>query len=189
VLLLFLLAYGPRFCQGALRQIRDDDRRAATAAVISGASTRARRYTLTTLLHVMIVVVLASGTFYALDLPAPFVVGLLFGAVGAIPFLGFVLGGIPALLLAVADGDVVVIVVVAAFVIGAQSIEALVIRPRVDAHTVRLGPALAMIVALLGFELYGVGGAAYALIALVFILAALDEWTRWNARPHYGANP
>ena len=46
--------------------------------------------------------------------------------------------------------------------------------PCVDARTVRLGPTIPIVVALLGFELYGVGGAVYGVALAVIGLAALD---------------
>ena len=55
-----------------------------------------------------------------------------------------------------------------------QLVEAAVVRPRVDPRTVRLGPTIALVVALLGFELYGVGGAVYGVALAVVGLAALD---------------
>ena len=55
-----------------------------------------------------------------------------------------------------------------------QLVEAAVVRPRVDPRTVRLGPTIALVVALLGFELYGVGGAVYGVALAVIGLAALD---------------
>ena len=55
-----------------------------------------------------------------------------------------------------------------------QAVEAAVVRPVVDARTVRVGPTIPIIVALLGFELYGVGGAIYGIALAVIALAALD---------------
>ena len=44
----------------------------------------------------------------------------------------------------------------------------------VDSRTVRLGPASPIIVGLLGFELYGIGGAIYGIALIVIGFAALD---------------
>ena len=55
-----------------------------------------------------------------------------------------------------------------------QTIEAAVVRPYVDARTVRVGPTIPIVVALLGFELYGIGGAIYGIALAVIALAALD---------------
>ena len=64
------------------------------------------------------------------------------------------------------------IVVVALLIL--QTIEAAVVRPFVDPRTVRLGPTIPIVVAVLGFELYGIGGAIYGIALAVLALAALD---------------
>jgi predicted PurR-regulated permease PerM len=181
VLLLFFLAYGPRYLAGALNQIRDPERRATVAEVFARASDRARSYVLTTLAQVAILVAVGALVFYAVDLPAPFVLGLILGSSSAIPYMGTVLGGVPAILLAAADPDERVLFTVVAMVISAQVAEGL-LRRRLDPRTVRVGPALVLIVAIVGFRLYGFGGAIYASVALVFVLAVLDSWS--VVRPH-----
>ncbi len=181
VLLLFFLAYGPRYLAGALNQIRDPERRATVAEVFSRASDRARSYVLTTLAQVAILVAVGALVFYAIDLPAPFVLGLILGSLSAIPYMGTVLGGVPAILLAAADPDERVLFTVVAMVVSAQVAEGL-LRRRLDPRTVRVGPALVLIVAIVGFRLYGFGGAIYATVALVFVLAVLDSWS--VVRPH-----
>ncbi|HWC11058.1 MAG TPA: AI-2E family transporter [Acidimicrobiales bacterium] len=176
VLLLFLVAYGPRYLAGALSQIRDPGRRRMVAEVFSRAADRARTYVLTTLAQVALLVGLTSLVFYAVDLPAPFVLGLILGSLSAIPYIGAVLGGVPAVLLASADPDERVLFAVVAMVVTVQVAEGL-LRRHVDPRTVRVGPALVLIVAIIGFQLYGFGGAVYAAIALVFVLALLDSWS------------
>ena len=64
-----------------------------------------------------------------------------------------------------------------------QAVEAAVVRPVVDARTVRVGPTVAVVVALVGFELYGVGGAVYGVALAVIGLAALDELGRLRGDP------
>ncbi len=176
VLLLFFLGYGPRFLAGALDQITDPDRKAQVARAFSRASTRARNYVLVTLAQVITVTAVGTLVFYLLDLPAPFVLGLVLGSFSAIPLLGVILGGIPALLLAAANPDTMVIASVASLIIGLQLVEILVVRRRVDPRTVRVGPALVLIVALVGFQLYGAGGAVYSTVALIFLLALVESW-------------
>ena len=55
-----------------------------------------------------------------------------------------------------------------------QTVEAVIVRPWVDPRTVRLGPAAPIIVGLLGFELYGIGGAIYGIALTVIAFAAMD---------------
>jgi NADH:ubiquinone oxidoreductase subunit 5 (subunit L)/multisubunit Na+/H+ antiporter MnhA subunit len=176
VILLFFLAYGPRYLAGALNQIRDPDRRTTVGQVFARASDRARRYVLATLAQVATLVALGALVFFAVDLPAPFVLGLILGCLSAIPYIGAVLGGLPAILLAAADPDERVLFTVVAMVVSAQFAEGL-LRRHLDPRTVRVGPALVLVVSIIGFRLYNFGGAVYAAIALVFVLALLDSWS------------
>ena len=49
-------------------------------------------------------------------------------------------------------------------------------RPRIDSRSVRLGPTVAIVVALIAFDLYGLGGALYAVAIAVLALAGLDVY-------------
>jgi predicted PurR-regulated permease PerM len=173
VLMLFLVGYGPRFVTGALRQIRDPARQESVSKVVYQASSTARAYLLLTLLQAVTITALCSLVFYLLDLPAPFVLGLLVGWLGAIPYLGIILGGLAPLLAAATEPHEFTYIVLVVLLVGLQTVEALVIRPQVDNRTVRVGPALMLIGTLIGFELYGVGGAIYGTAVLVLLWTVL----------------
>jgi predicted PurR-regulated permease PerM len=57
-----------------------------------------------------------------------------------------------------------------------QAAEVLWVRPRIDSRSVRLGPTVAIVVALIAFELYGIGGALYAVALAVLALGGLDVY-------------
>ena len=118
--------------------------------------------------------VLAWLLLWAIDVPAPFVLALLIGGFSLVPLSEIPLGGLPALLFTAATLDPPKIVAVIAFLLAAQLVEAPVIRPRVDRRSVSVGPALPLIVALLGWELYGLGGAIYGVLLLVLAIAIMD---------------
>jgi predicted PurR-regulated permease PerM len=173
VLMLFLVGYGPRFVAGALRQIRDPVRQESVSKVVYQASSTARAYLLLTLLQAVAITALCSLVFYLLDLPAPFVLGLIVGWLGAIPYLGIILGGLGPLLAAATEPHEFTYIVLVVLLVGLQTVEALVIRPQVDNRTVRVGPALMLIGTLIGFELYGIGGAIYGTAVLVLLWTVL----------------
>ena len=174
ILMLFLLAYGRRYFEGFVDQFpeerRDDMRTVGRAAALRG-----RQYLL---------VALGQsdrqrgdrrvGVLGARASRPPSASGFAVGVFTLLPLIGVLVGGIPALLLGFGlegwqDGMIVLVVLIAL-----QTIEAAVVRPIVDARTVRVGPTIPIIVALLGFELYGVGGAIYGIALAVIGLAALD---------------
>jgi predicted PurR-regulated permease PerM len=176
ILMLFLLGYGRRYFLGLLKQFDDLDRRHTTRVVMTTAAVRGREYILLTLANAIASGVVFGLVCWMLDLPAPLSLGFAVAALGFVPLLGIVVGGIPALLLAFGsqtwrDGAVALVVLVAL-----QTIEALVVRPFVDRRSVRVGPAIPIIVGLLAFELYGIGGAVYAVALSVLALAALDAY-------------
>jgi predicted PurR-regulated permease PerM len=47
-------------------------------------------------------------------------------------------------------------------------------RPRVDRATLHVGPFVPVVVGLLGFEIYGIGGALYGVALAVFVMAFAD---------------
>jgi predicted PurR-regulated permease PerM len=173
ILVLFLLGYGPRFVAGALRQIADDEKRATIEAVLFRASGAARSYLLYALAQALVIASLCSAVFYLLDLPAPFILGLLVGGLGTIPYFGIVLGGFAPLLAAAADPHKATYIILVVMLLVLQLVEAIVIRPRLDRRSLRVGPTLILVGIVVGFELYGFGGAIYTVAVLVFLSAVL----------------
>jgi predicted PurR-regulated permease PerM len=173
ILMLFLLGYGPRFVAGALRQIADDEKRATIEATLFRASDAARSYLLYALAQALAIASLCSAVFYLLDLPAPFILGLLVGGLGTIPYFGVVLGGFAPLLAAATDPHKATYIILIAMLLVLQCIEAIVIRPQLDRRTLRVGPTLILVAIVVGFELYGFGGALYTVAVLVFLSAVL----------------
>lgn len=176
ILTLFLLVYGPKMLRSGIAQVRDHHRRLRVERVVLRTLRNARVYTFATLLQAAVVTALVGLTTWWLDLPAPFLLGLIAGAIGTVPTLGIVVGGLPALLMAAGVGGAREGWVVAALLVVLQALEVKLVRPRVDhASGMHLGPALPAIVALVAYQLYGYGGAVFGVIGLVFLIAWLDS--------------
>lgn len=174
VLTVFFVVWGGRIASGALAQIRDEHRRRRIEAVALGALRNWRSYTLHAIAEVVLLTVGFWLGLYLLDIPAPFVLGLFIGVFAVVPYIGILIGAIPALLFAAADG-VGTGLAVAALVVAAMVVEVVAARRRVRASGVYVGPALPIIVGLLGFELYGPGGSIYGVLLLVLGIAIVDE--------------
>ena len=180
ILMLFLLAYGRRYFDGFADQF-GGERRARIQRVGHEAATRGRRYLLVVIGQSILNGLVVGTTCWLLDLPAAFSLGFLSGVLTVLPLIGVMVGGIPALLLAFGlEGWRTMLWLLLVLLI-LQTIEAAVVRPFVDARTVRVGPTIPIIVGLLGFELYGVGGAVYGIALAVVALAALDSAGRVRA--------
>jgi predicted PurR-regulated permease PerM len=174
ILVVFLIAYGPRFVAGGLDQIDDPARRRRVATIGADAVHRWRRYVLATVAQALALTLVAWPVLWGLDLPAPFVLALIIGGFSIIPYVGVLIGAIPTLLFALATAEPARIWSVVGLVLVLQLFEGLVIRRRVDPSSLYVGPALPLIVALIGWSLYGLGGAVYGVILLVLALAVAE---------------
>ena len=174
ILMLFLLGYGRRYFLGALQLFDDLERRRTVRQVITRAVDNGRVYMLFTLANAAANGVVFGLICWALDLPAPLSLGAAVAVMSVLPLIGVLVGGVPALLLAFGSQSWHIGAITLAVVVALQSVEALVLRPFVDNRSVRVGPAIPIIVGLLAFELYGFGGAVYGVALAVLGLAALD---------------
>jgi predicted PurR-regulated permease PerM len=92
-----------------------------------------------------------------------------------VPVLGVVLGAAPLVLLVAATSPWWQTALVAAVLIGWQLIEVLYLQKRVERASLHIGPFVTLAVAMVGLELYGIGGALVALVGTVVLAATLDE--------------
>jgi predicted PurR-regulated permease PerM len=182
ILMLFLLAYGRRYFDGFAAQF-SAERGDRIRTVGYEAATRGRRYILVVLGQSIFNGLVVGLVCWSVGLPAAVSLGFVVGVLTALPLVGVMVGGIPALLLAFGllawwEATIVLLVLLAL-----QIIEVTLVRPYIDTRTVRIGPTIPIIVGLLGFELYGVGGAVYGIALAVIGLAALDAAGRQLERP------
>ena len=96
--------------------------------------------------------------------------GVFYAVVELVPYVGPILGAIPAVLVALFTDPITALWVGLLFV-GLQQLEGHVVAPQVFGHTLRINPLLVIFALLLGLEVYGIIG---ALVALP-ILAVLRE--------------
>ena len=172
--MLFLLHFGPRYFDAFVTQFHED-RRDDIRTVASAGALRGRRYLLLALAHSIVNGVVVGLVCYAVDLPAALSLGVVVGAFTVLPLIGVLVGGVPAMLLAFGLEGGWTGLVVLAVLLALQIVEAVIVRPWVDPRTVRLGPAAPIVVGLLGFELYGIGGAIYGIALTVIAFAAMDS--------------
>ena len=174
ILMLFILGYGRRYISSFIDQFAER-KRARLRQVVSGAARRSQSYLLMAIAHGVVNTAICWLVFNTIGVEAALSLSFLVGAFTVIPLVGVLVGGTPALLIAFGldgweDGGVVLITLIVL-----QVAEALLVRPRVEHKTLRLGSIVPIVAALLGFELYGAGGAVYAVALAVIGTAALDE--------------
>jgi len=175
ILTVFLMTYGPRMARAALEQERDLVRRARYAAIVGPAVQSSRRAAVFAIAEALWVGLAAGGIAWALDLPAPSAVGFTAGVLSLFPYVGLTLGSIPLLLLTLGFRSLFTAIVLLVIVVALQLADSMVLRPRMAAHSIHVGLVVPWVVALLGYSVYGIGGAAYAVAYALFVMALLDR--------------
>lgn len=177
VLMLFLLAHGPRLCEAALRQISDPRRRARVDRVVSKAYRRAWSY---------IVRFLGLGVFVGLltfvfcrfaHLPGAVALGLIVGVLALVPDVGIIIGSFPIVLLAGGLRTFTHAVVLFVAFIFLQIAEVVFDRRYIAPRSMHVGPVIPTLVGMIGFNLYGLGGAICSVGVGIFAVALADELT------------
>jgi predicted PurR-regulated permease PerM len=175
VLTIFVYLYGPRIVEGGLAQVSDLRRRRRLSSMLGDATRRSQGYVLAALAQSVVVFALAWLAGRSLDVPAPIVLALIAAVVALLPYVGVLLGALPLLVLGLASAPGIQVAFVAVTAVALQVIEALWVRSAVDRRTLHVGPAIPLVVGLIGFEVYGVGGALYGSAIAVFLLALADS--------------
>jgi predicted PurR-regulated permease PerM len=112
--------------------------------------------------------------------------GVFYGVMELIPYVGPILGAIPAVLIALFTEPLSALWLVLLF-ISLQQLEGHVVAPQIFGHTLRINPLLVIFALLIGLQLYGIVGALVALpVAAVLREAAvylnrhltLEPWER-----------
>lgn len=175
ILTVFLMTYGPRMGTAALAQDTDRIRAQRVGIIVGAAVARARRAVVLNAAVGIVLGVAGTAAAIALDLPAPSAVGVAVGVAAIFPHVGLVAGSVPLLLLTVGfrSGALAAALLVVVFVL--QAVDSVVVRPRIARRSVRTGLLVPWVVALLGYTVYGIGGAAYGVVLAVFALALLDR--------------
>lgn len=177
VLTILFLSWGKRLARAGLKQLEP---RAAERArwVVSTAFGRSRRYVVLALLQASTIGALAWGLCMWLDLPAPLPLALALTACALIPSIGIVLGSLPIMLLTAGlEAGVVTASVSIGFLV-VQVLSNRLLLPRiVRISGLNVGSAAIVIGSLIGFELYGIGGAIYAAALTVLGVALIDATT------------
>ena len=189
ILTVFLMTYGPRIAAGALAQDPNDDRRKRIGDVVGPAVARARAAILLTAGLAAAIGGLAAAAAAALDLPAPMAVGLTAGALALLPHVGILIGSVPLLLLSLGFRSSTTTIAVGIAAVVLQVVDSRWIRGWIGRRSVEVGLLTPCVVALLGYQVYGIGGGAYGLAFAIGGLAVLDQLEERNAEREAAAVP
>lgn len=180
ILTVFLMTYGPRIAAGALAQDPDEARRNRIAAVSGPAISHARRAIVLTAAVALLEGMVATAIAQQLELPAPAALGFAIAVLALLPHVGLVVGAIPLLLLTLGFRSATTALLLALGVVVVQALDSMYMRPWIARRAVHVGLFVPWVVALLGYAVYGIGGAAYGVLVAVFGLAVLDGLQQAN---------
>lgn len=174
VLTIFFLIHGPRLLRAASKQLPLERARRARRVGLE-AYRRSWRYVAGSLGMAAISGLLAYACARALDLPGAAPLAVWMALLDVVPVLGVLLGAAPLVLLAAATSPWWQTLLVGVVLVGWQLAEVLYLQKRVELGSLHIGPFVTLAVAMVGLELYGIGGALVALVATVVTAATLDE--------------
>jgi predicted PurR-regulated permease PerM len=125
---------------------------------------------------------MATAALWIIGVPFALVLGLIAGILEALPYVGPILGAIPAILVALLDSPASAIWVAVSF-LAIQQVENLILVPRISGKSVKLHAAMVMVVLVVGNELAGFWGMLVAVPVTAIIrdvfkylyLRSLDE--------------
>lgn len=123
----------------------------------------------------MLIVGTVTGVGLALlGVPLALVLGIIAGLLDFIPYLGPIMAGVPAVLLALAENPSLALYVVLLF-LGVQVLEGYLLLPIIERKTVSLPPALTILMQVLMGAVFGLAGVALAtpLTAVLVVLVTM----------------
>lgn len=174
-LILYYMLSDGRLLKSQFMRLVPPYRREEANALLSLLADRVGRFTLGTLTDMAIVGLLTGVGLWLLGVPNPLMLGVIVGAFNILPYVGAILGAIPALIIAfsisIQTGLLALLVIVVV-----QQLEGYVIYPKVVGNAVGLHPLYVLIALTAGMQLWGVAGVFLGIPAAVVIKTLLEAW-------------
>src|SRR4029077_20201579 len=166
-----------QFVRSGLNQIDDLSLRARVSDLAIRAYRETALYSWLMAARAVVIGVIGGLVCLAIGIDTPTALGVLFAVCSLIPGIGIVLAVIPiAVFAAIHSVPTALLLVLSAIII--QAVEVTFVQKRIDDSSVHVGPAATIVAALLGLQLYGLGGALVAMAVTVYGLAVLRGLTQ-----------
>lgn len=160
ILSIYLVANGPGIAQG-LRRETPRTQRWRTSLFIGIVDQVVGGYIRGTLTMATLIGVLVGAGMFVLHVPYAVLLGVLAFFMEFIPIIGVLISGAICVLIALFQGWILALIVLAYFV-GVHVIEGDIVGPRIMGRAVGIHPATALIALVAGTELFGFWGALFA---------------------------
>ncbi|MDQ1533720.1 MAG: hypothetical protein QOF28_1481 [Actinomycetota bacterium] len=175
VLTIFMLNWGPRMARSAGQQFKDPFRRARVERVAADAFVRWQHYVVYSLAQALAYGFVMWAACTALSVPAPTPLALVVGFLSIVPYMGVIVGAVPALLITAGLESFGRAGVLLAIVVGLQVVHVWFTQPRVvERSRLYIGPFVLITSITLGYRVYGSGGALFGSVLAVLGVAVLN---------------
>jgi predicted PurR-regulated permease PerM len=179
ILTIFTLLWGPRMARSAGEQFTDPVRRARVERVAADAFGRWQHYLVASVAQAMAYGVVMWCICRALSIPAPTPLALVVAFLSIVPYMGLIVGALPALLIAAGLESFGRAGVLLVLVIVLQVVHIYLTQPAVVSRSLYVGPLVLVASIVLGYRVYGMGGAVFgsaiAVLAVAVAAAIGDE--------------
>lgn len=165
------IASAPRIYQRGVVKLFPQNQHQRVEESLDAAGQALQLWLVAQLIAMSAVGLLSTLAFWWIGLPSPVALGFIAGLSDFIPFVGPIIGALPAVIIAFSqDGNTVLWTLVA--VLAIQQIEGNVIFPIVERHVVAVPPALALFAIVAGGVLFGTLGliVGFPLAVVTFVL-------------------
>jgi putative heme transporter len=180
ILTMFTITRGSQTVHGAIGLIRHARLRRSVERIVRAAYEGGTRYTLRTLALAVVSGMAAGMLAYALEVPAPSVLGLWAGVWSLIPVMGLAIGYLPVIGLAAAEQRSKGVIAFAVLV-GWQVLAALARRRWIARHSVDVSRLMMTLAVMTGLHIGRITGAMVGVFLAAAIGGALAEARRQNA--------
>jgi predicted PurR-regulated permease PerM len=171
ILTIFTLTWGPRMARSAGEQFTDPVRRARVERVAADAFGRWQHYLVASVAQGLAYGVVMWCICRLLSIPAPTPLALAVALVSIVPYMGVIAGSLPALLIAAGLESFGRAGVLLALVVVLQLVHIWVTQPQVVARSLYVGPLVLTAAIVVGYRVYGMGGAVFGSALAVLLVA------------------
>jgi predicted PurR-regulated permease PerM len=164
-------ALSPRQYKRGIVKLVPQDKRERAVQVMDDIGDTLARWLIGKSLSMLIVGIATAGGLTLLGVPLGLILGIIAGLLDFIPYIGPILAGVPAVLIALSISPDLALYTVLLF-LAIQTLEGYVLQPLVEARAVEIPPALTIVMQLVFGSLFGFAGIALAtpLTAMLMVL-------------------
>ena len=167
-------ALSPRQYKRGIVKLVPQDKRERAVQVMDDIGDTLARWLIGKSLSMLIVGAATAGGLTLLGVPLGLILGIIAGLLDFIPYIGPIMAGVPAVLIALSISPDLALYTVLLF-LAIQTVEGYVLQPLVEARAVEIPPALTIVMQLVFGSLFGFAGIALATPLTAMLMVLIDK--------------